>query len=74
VETPGFQAEDVVIEHEDKMHQRSVVVRNDSLSKETPYVFGKNVGDVLHISDPAVLQNLGFIVIGEVIKEGVKID
>jgi hypothetical protein len=64
----------VIVEQKEKMHQWSVVVRDNSLVLETPYTFGKYVRDVIDISDPAVIEYLQSIVINEAIEKGIEID
>ena len=63
MKTPGFQAEDMVIEHKNNVHQRPVVVRSVVPRKETPDTFGKYRRYVPYLRDPRIFHNLVLVVI-----------
>ena len=72
MKTPGFQAEYMVINHENDVHQGPVVVSAE-LRFETPDTFGKYLRYVPYILDPQIVHYQFFIVIYEIAKKGVEI-
>jgi len=57
MKTPGFQAEYMVINHENDVHQGPVVVSAE-LRFETPDTFGKYLRYVPYIRDPRIFHYL----------------
>jgi hypothetical protein len=63
METPGFQAEDMIIEHVDDVHQGPIVVRGNYPWFEIPDTRREYRRYVSDIPDPRIVHYLEYIVI-----------
>ncbi len=63
----------MIIEHINKVHQRSVVVRRNYPWFEIPYTLGEYRRYVPDVPEPRILHYLYLIVIYKITKKGVEI-
>ena len=73
VKTQGVKPENMVINHVNEMHERSVVIGSRRLLLETPDTLREYIRKVFKVSYPAILQHLCHIVVHEAVEQGVKI-
>jgi hypothetical protein len=69
-----FQAEDMIIEHINNVHQGPVVVRSTQPWLETPDTLGKYRRYVLYVPDPGIVHYLFLIVIYKIAGKGIEIN
>jgi hypothetical protein len=77
MKTPGLQAEQIIICHIDKMHERPVVVGGTlffHVCGKTPDALGKDLIQVSDVPDPVVVHYLVFIIVHKPAGKGVEID
>jgi heme oxygenase len=73
MKTPRFQAEKMIIEHINNMHERSVKVRRADLMMKTPDIRGEYRRYIAYIPDPRIVDNLLLVVEYEIAGKGVEI-
>jgi hypothetical protein len=70
---PGFQAEEMIIEHIDDVHEGPIVVRDDGSCLETPDTFGKYRRYAVNVPDPWIFHYLAHVVVYKIAEKGVEI-
>jgi hypothetical protein len=55
METPGAKSKEMIIEHINDVHERSIIVRNDRILYKTPDTLGKYFRKVSYICNPSII-------------------